>query len=61
MGKERRIIVRKREVVNRKMGKGTRHRERWKENIMGLGAQDENSLPGQETGSNIRRWKKERN
>ena len=37
------------------MRKGTRHRERWGEYIMGLGAQDENSLRGQETGSNIKR------
>lgn len=55
MGKERRIITGKDKVVKRKVRKGARHRERWKENIMGLGAQDENSLQGQETGFNIRR------
>ena len=36
-----------------KNGKRICHRERWEENIMGLGAQDENSLQGQEIGSNI--------
>ena len=33
----------------------SRHRERWEENIMELGAEDEKSLQGQETGFNIRR------
>ena len=53
MEKERRIITGKDEVIYNERWEKARHSERWKEYIMGLEVQDENSFQYQETGFNL--------